>query len=253
MSFTCSGLRKDFLTRRGVTSALEDVSLRVGPGEFVCVVGPSGCGKTTLLKLIAGLVEPTAGGIAFDGDSRSTLVFQEHGIYEWMNVVDNVAFGLEAAGVPKRERRRRAEEFIDRLGLHDFARAWPHELSVGMRQRVGLARAFLTGSSNLLMDEPFGSIDAQTKIVLQQELLRLWQDAHTSVLFVTHDIEEAVALGDRVIVMTGRPGRIREDMRIELPRPRGSGPEKSEEAQPIEWRIWKLLRQEVLSDLAIPS
>src|SRR5438445_2974434 len=148
MSFACTALSKEYRTRRGTTSALDDVSLTVGTGEFVCVVGPSGCGKTTLLKVIAGLVPPTAGRVTFDDDPRATLVFQAHGIYEWMNVLDNVAFGLEASGVGRRERHQRAEAFIERLGLAEFGHAYPHELSVGMRQRVGLARAFLTGSEN---------------------------------------------------------------------------------------------------------
>lgn len=254
MAFSCSDLTKDFRTPRGTTRALDDISIRVADGEFVCVVGPSGCGKTTLLRVFAGLVGPSGGSVAFEGGAvGGTLVFQEHGIYEWMSVVDNVAFGLEAAGVGKRERRSRAEAFMARLGLAEFATAFPHELSVGMRQRVALARTFLTGSKNLLMDEPFGSLDAQTKIVLQQELLQLWGSSRASVLFVTHDIEEAVALGDRVVVMTGRPGRIREDLRVELPRPRGVGPEKSPEAQPIEWHVWRLLKEEVYSGLGIQS
>jgi NitT/TauT family transport system ATP-binding protein len=239
--------------------AVENVNLRVEDREFVCIVGPSGCGKTTLLKMIAGLLAPSSGEIRFDGDGartagpRATLVFQEHGVYDWMRVVDNVAFGLETRGVPRRERRGRAREFIDRVGLQQFADAYPRELSVGMRQRVGIARAFLTGSPHLLMDEPFGSLDAQTKIILQQDLLTMWAREGTSILYVTHDIEEAVALGDRVIVMTGRPGRIREDIAVELPRPRGVGPERTADSLPIESHIWTQLKEEVAWQLRAPA
>ena len=252
MAFTCLGLSKEYATVRGATSALDDVSLRVADNEFVCVVGPSGCGKTTLLKVIAGLVRPTSGVVSFDGGAGdrppATLVFQEHGVYDWMRVVDNVAFGLEALGVPRNERRNRAGALIDRMGLGDFADAYPYELSVGMRQRVGIARAFLTGSRNLLMDEPFGSLDAQTKLVLQQDLLRLWEENRTSVLYVTHDVEEAVALGDRVIVMTGRPGRIRETIEVSRPRPRSIGPGIDGGAQP-EAHVWTLLAEEARAQI----
>lgn len=253
MGFTCRQIAKEYTTSRGVTTALVDVDVSVGEGEFVSVVGPSGCGKTTLLKLVAGVSTPTRGRVDFhgttDGRPAATLVFQEHGLYEWMRVVDNVAFGLEARGVGRAERRSRARELIERMGLGEFADAYPHELSVGMRQRVGLARSFLTGSKNLLMDEPFGSLDAQTKVVLQQELLELWEHDRKSVLYVTHDIEEAVALSDRVLVMSGRPGTILENIVVPLDRPRSVGPMKSAESGPIEWHIWTLLKDEVVAGL----
>ncbi len=256
MAFRCTGLTREFRNQQGgITRALEDVSFEVAEGEFVCVVGPSGCGKTTLLRLVAGLLTPTSGRVEIDGRNDgtppTTLVFQEHGIFEWMDVLDNVAFALEARGVARAERREGARRHIERVGLGEFANAYPHQLSVGMRQRVAIARAFLAGSPLLLMDEPFGSLDPQTKIVLQEDLLSIWAQEKKSVLYVTHDIEEAVALGDRVLVMTGRPGKIKEEISVTLARPRALGPKKSPEATPIEWHVWKLLEQEVRESLRL--
>lgn len=258
MGFECQHLCKEYQTRNGIIPALEDMSFSVGEREFVCIVGPSGCGKTTLLKLIAGLLEPTSGRIAFsaepaDGRPRSALVFQEHGLFPWMTVLDNVAFGLEMRGVGREERRCRARAFVEKVGLAHFADNYPHELSVGMRQRVGISRAFVAGAPILLMDEPFGSLDAQTRLVLQEELLRLWKHEQKSVVYVTHDIEEAVLLGDRVLVMTGRPGSIREEIPIPLPRPRDLSASEQPEVMEIKWHIWKMLKEEVRKSLWIPD
>ena len=252
--FECRGVSVRFDGRNGGTAALEDVSFGVDEGEFVCVVGPSGCGKTTLLKVIAGLLKPTAGEVVFPGANgrpRNALVFQEHGVFPWMSVLDNVAFGLEMRGVGKRERRARALAFIESVGLGSFAGSWPHELSVGMRQRVGIARAFVSDADLLLLDEPFGSLDAQTRRVLQDDLLRLWRDHRKLVVFVTHDIEEAILLGDRVLVMSGRPGRVLEDIPIPLVRPRGVGAREESAAREIRWHIWRRLEGDVRRDLAI--
>jgi len=254
MSFECRALSKVYTTHNGGVRALDDVTFSVSEREFVCIVGPSGCGKTTLLKLIAGLTKPTSGAIVYDGTAptgrpRNALVFQEHGLFPWMTALDNVAFGLEMQGIGRRERRRRASAFIEQVGLRAFADSYPHELSVGMRQRVGIARAFLTDPQMLLMDEPLGSVDAQTKRVLQEELLRIWEQHQKLVVYVTHDIEEAVLLGDRLLVMTGRPGRIREEIRVPLSRPRHlskDGPAVTE----IKWRIWRMLEDEVRSSLS---
>jgi NitT/TauT family transport system ATP-binding protein len=238
--------------------ALDDVSFMVADGEFVSIVGPSGCGKTTLLKLLAGLIQPTSGEIAFErprqnGHLPSALVFQDDGLYPWMDVVDNVAFGLEARGVGRRERRARARAFIDRVGLGAFAGSLPHELSGGMRQRVGIVRALVADARMLLMDEPFGSLDAQTKLVLEQDLLRIWKEEQKTVVYVTHDIVEAILLGDRVLVMTGHPGRIREEIRVPLDRPRdlvsGAGPDVTA----IKRHIWALLEQEVRKNLKVDA
>ena len=258
MRFECQHLNKAYQTRNGIVPALEDMSFSVGEREFVCIVGPSGCGKTTLLKLIAGLLEPTSGRIVFaaepaDGRPRSALVFQEHGLFPWMTVLDNVAFGLEMRGVEREERRHRARAFVEKVGLAHFAGSYPHELSVGMRQRVGISRAFVADAQILLMDEPFGSLDAQTRRVLQEELLRLWKDDQKLVVYVTHDIEEAVLLGDRVLVMTGRPGRIREEIPIPLPRPRDLSASEQPEVMEIKWHIWKMLEEEVRESLWIPG
>ena len=258
MGFNCQHLCKVYQTRSGVVPALEDVTFSIRGQEFVCIVGPSGCGKTTLLKLIAGLLEPTSGRIVFatepaDSRPRSALVFQEHGLFPWMTVLDNVAFGLEMRGVGRQERHDRARDFIEKVGLAHFAHSYPHELSVGMRQRVGIARAFVADAPILLMDEPFGSLDAQTRLVLQEELLRLWKNHHKSVVYVTHDIEEAVLLGDRVLVMTGRPGRIREEIPIPLGRPRDLSDREKPEVTEIKWHIWKMLEEEVRKSLWIPG
>jgi NitT/TauT family transport system ATP-binding protein len=258
ITFECQQLCKAYQTRNGLIPALEDVTFAVGEQEFLCIVGPSGCGKTTLLKLIAGLVEPTSGQIRFvtrppDGRPRAALVFQEHGLFPWMTVLDNVAFGLEAQGVGRVERRRRARAFIEKVGLVRFAHSYPHELSVGMRQRVGIARAFVAGAPILLMDEPFGSLDAQTRRVLQEELLRLWKDDQKLVVYVTHDIEEAVRLGDRVLVMTGQPGSIHDDIPVPLGRPRGLSAMDLPQIAEIKWRIWKMLEKRVRESLWLPG
>jgi NitT/TauT family transport system ATP-binding protein len=178
------------------------------------------------------------------------LVFQEHGTFPWMTVLDNVAFGLEMSGMPRAQRRSVAMSFVERVGLGPFADHYPHELSVGMRQRVGVARAFVSNSPILLMDEPFGALDAQTKWVLQEELLRIWSNDRKLVVFVTHDIEEAVMLGDRVLIMTGRPGRILEDIRIPLSRPRQLLRDQ-ESVSEITWHIWRLLEEQVRRSLSI--
>ena len=253
MTFRCEHVFKWYYTRQGQTPALEDVSFSAGEQDFICIVGPSGCGKTTLLKLIAGLLQPSSGEIVFDAGSAdphpgAALVFQEHGLFPWMSVLDNAAFGLEMQGVGRKERHRLAGEFIERVGLGAFANHYPHELSVGMRQRVAIARAFVADPRILLMDEPFGSLDAQTRLVLQEELLRLWKDHRKLVIYVTHDIEEAGLLGDRVLVMSGRPGRIREDIPVPLGRPR-----VVEDITEIKWHIWRTLRDEVRKSLHVAS
>jgi NitT/TauT family transport system ATP-binding protein len=256
--FACRSVGLRYATRAGSITALEDVSFAVREREFVSVVGPSGCGKTTLLKIIAGLLEPTSGRIVFasgtnGGRPRNGLVFQEHGVFPWMNVLDNVAFGLEMRGVGRSERRRRARDFLDRVGLTAFADSYPHELSVGMRQRVGIARAFVADVPLLLMDEPFGALDAQTRVLLQEELLRIWRDDQKLVVFVTHDIEEAILLGDRVLVMSGRPGRILEDLPIPLERPRTLVAREQPLVTEIRWHIWRLLEHDIRVGLSGPD
>ena len=255
LGFRCEGISHHFPSTGGVVTALDDVTFSAQEHEILCIVGSSGCGKTTLLKIIAGLITPAGGRVRFGrepegGRPRSDLVFQEHGTFPWMSVLDNVAFGLEMFGMPRAERRERAMEFVDRVGLRPFASHFPHELSVGMRQRVGIARTFVSGAPVLLMDEPFGALDAQTRWVLQEELLDIWARDRKLVVFVTHDIEEAVMLGDRVLVMTGQPGRIREEIEVKLGRPRHL-PRDQETVSAITWHIWQLLKEEVRSGLAV--
>jgi NitT/TauT family transport system ATP-binding protein len=258
MSFRCEHLSKSFALKDGFVQALQDLTFSVREGEFISIVGPSGCGKTTLLKLIAGLLKPSTGSVVLntvpgDGRPASALVFQEHGLFPWMTVLQNVAFGLETRGVGRDERHDRARAFIASVGLTPFASAFPHQLSVGMRQRVGIARAFLADPQLLLMDEPLGSLDAQTRLLLQEELLRLWTRSRSAVVYVTHDIEEAVLLGDRVLVLTGRPGRIQGEITVPLGRPRKLEYASNVEVTAIKWQVWKMLEQDARRSLAMSS
>ncbi|MBC7780125.1 MAG: ABC transporter ATP-binding protein [Proteobacteria bacterium] len=206
--------------------ALRDISLSVSAGEFVALLGPSGCGKSTLLELIAGLEPITAGEIHIDGarvvgpDPNAVMVFQEHSLFPWLNVEDNVAFGLKMKRVDPVQRRRRAGEVLERVRLTKFARHFPHQLSGGMKQRVAIARALVGNPEFILMDEPFAALDFQTRVLMQQFLLEIWRGFGATILFVTHQIDEAVLLSDRVIVFSAGPGQILEDVRIDLPRPR---------------------------------
>jgi NitT/TauT family transport system ATP-binding protein len=206
--------------------ALEGIDLQVRPGEFVCVVGPSGCGKSTLLHLIAGLAQPTAGTVLLDGrpvdgpDTGRILIFQDLGLFPWLTVIENVEFGLRMAGVPKRERREKSREYLRLVHLGQFEDSYIHQLSGGMRQRVALARALATEPDVLLMDEPFAALDAQTRDLLHDELERIWAETGRTIIFVTHNVREAARLGDRVLLLTFRPGRVKHEFNIDLPRPR---------------------------------
>lgn len=252
---TLSGVTKEYEGGRARTHALDRIDLTISPGAFVCLVGPSGCGKTTLLKVIAGLSAPSSGAVRFgeDPDPGIGMVFQDHGLFPWMSLRDNVAFGLEAMGVDSPTRRSSAEGLLDQLGLGEFASRYPHELSGGMRQRAAIARALITHPQVLLMDEPFSSLDAQSKLVLQDEIQRLWGERRQTVVYVTHDVEEAVILGDRVLVMSGRPGKIVQDVEISLPRPRDLRDRSSEEVKTKTWTIWKGIESQVRRNLHIPG
>lgn len=255
------GVSKTFASRRGDIEALRAVNLRVASGEIVCLVGPSGCGKSTLLRILAGLVTPSAGRVSFHGTAsgnggerpRLAMVFQEHGLYPWLSLIDNVAFGLEAAGVAARERHLRAGELLDQLGIGAFGDRYPDELSGGMCQRAAIARALLTDPHVLLMDEPFSAIDAQSKLVLQEELMRLWGERRQTVVYVTHDIQEAVLLGDRVYVMTGRPGTISQEVPVTLARPRDIHDRDHPEVKAKVWSIWSAIEGQVRRNLHIPG
>ncbi len=210
----------------GPVLALEDVTFTARPGEFISLVGPSGCGKSTVLNLIAGLVRPSAGQVTYQGapvegvNTKVGYITQDDNLLPWRSVSRNVEFGLELRGVPKAERRARAREFIELVGLGGFEDHYPHELSGGMRKRAGIVRTLAYDSGVVLMDEPFGPLDAQTRVILQDELLRLWDRQRPAVLFVTHDLVEAITLSDRIVTFTGRPGTIKQEYEVGLPRPR---------------------------------
>ncbi len=209
--------------------ALDDVSFSVADGEFVCLVGPSGCGKTTLFRVVAGLTEATDGRVLLDGTEVTApttdmgVVFQEYHLFPWLTVEENVGFGLERSDRPAAERDRRVDEMLDLVGLAEFRDAYPKSLSGGMKQRVAIARALAVDPDLLLMDEPFGAVDAQTREMLQRELLDVWASTGKTVLFVTHDVAEAVTLADRVVVMAAEPGRVREVVDVDVERPRERG------------------------------
>jgi NitT/TauT family transport system ATP-binding protein len=220
------GVGRRFRTKRHDTIALDNISMRVDPGEFVCIVGPSGCGKSTLLNIIAGLDHTDVGAALFDGrpieqpSAERVVVFQEPALYPWLNVRANVELALKMAGKNKTDRKKLLDRYIGLVNLRRFSRAYMHELSGGMRQRVQLARALAVEPRMLLMDEPFAALDAQTRDVLQQELQEIWARTGATILFVTHNVREAAILGDRVLVMTPAPGRIKREIKIDLPRPR---------------------------------
>ncbi len=214
--------------------ALYNVSLTIRRKEFVSLLGPSGCGKTTLIRIIAGLLAADRGEVAVNGQTVTApgrdrcMVFQQFGLLPWRTVLANVEFGLEIEGVGKEERRRAAEKYLELVGLKGFEQYYPHQISGGMQQRVGIARALSKQPDILLMDEPFGAVDAQTREQLQEELLKIWNQTDTTVVFVTHSIDEAIYLSDRVVVMQGRPGRIKEEVTVDLPRPRWEGDVKAD-------------------------
>lgn len=228
--------------------ALEEISLEIEPGSFTCIVGPSGCGKSTLLRIIGGLEQATTGEVEIHGaddEIPAAFVFQEHGVFPWQTVLDNVAFGLRQKKVARAERTQIAREWLSRVGLSGFEKSYPHELSGGMRQRIAIARAFATGSSLLLMDEPLGALDAQTRLLMQEELVGLWEAERKTVVMVTHGIEEALLLGDRVIAMTARPGKTKEDIQVPFMRPRTMDLERTPEFAQARHHVWELLRDEV--------
>jgi len=249
-----TNLGKVFHARPKRVVAVRDFTLQVRGSEFVCLLGPSGCGKSTFLNIVAGFVPATAGQLLLDdrpitgpGPDRG-VVFQEHALFPWLAVSENISFGLRMRGVPLRERRDTIRRYIALMGLAGFERSFPKDLSGGMRQRVAIARALANDPKMLLMDEPFASLDAQTRRLMQDELIRVWQQARKTVLFVTHSIEEALLLSDRIVVMTARPGTIREIVPVDWPRPRD---DTSAEFAIAKRHIGAMLNEEITQSFAL--
>ncbi|MHC1636254.1 MAG: ABC transporter ATP-binding protein [Candidatus Methanospirareceae archaeon] len=240
-------LEKVFYSDAGNITAIKDISFSTKEGEFITFLGPSGCGKTTLLRIIAGLEKPTRGEVILDGkrieepSGKIGMVFQEYALFPWRTVLRNITFGLENMGVKKEERLRIARRYIELVGLRGFEDRYPYELSGGMKQRVGIARALAINPEVLLMDEPFGSLDAQTRNILQIELLRIWKATKKTILFVTHSVDEAVFLSDRIFILTARPARVKAEMRVDLERVRDR---TSKEFNEIRAKVLEILQEE---------
>jgi NitT/TauT family transport system ATP-binding protein len=244
------GVWKEFAKGERRVMALQDIDLDVAQREFVAILGPSGCGKSTLLNMVAGFDHPTRGTVKVEGEEivepspRRCVVFQEPALFPWLTVMDNVVFGPKNRRQPAAEYRPRAAQIIEQVGLRGFEASYPAELSGGMRQRVGIARVLIMEPRVLLMDEPFGSLDAQTRSLMQELLLALWQRHQQTVLFITHDIEEALLLADRVCVMTARPGRIKKSIPVPMPRPRSIELTLSPEFNALRREVLELIREE---------
>jgi len=248
MTLVLSDVSRTFSSENAeIIEALSHISLSVNNEEFICILGPSGCGKTTLLRIVAGLESASSGSVSVDGvpvtrpSPRMAMIFQEYSLYPWRTVEENVMLGLELRGMNKPDRMTAAEKFLDLVGLKGFEKRYPHELSGGMRQRVAVARALAIEPSILLMDEPFGALDAQTRNRMQHELLRIWEKTKKTILFVTHSVDEAVFLADRIVVLTQRPGRIKEIVTIPGARPRER---TSEEFGQVRRHLLDMIREE---------
>lgn len=254
-------LRKSFRSQRSEEpiDVFDDISFEVRPSEFISLVGPSGCGKTTFLRILDGLIPRDDGEILLDGKAvikpgpDKGFVFQDSSLLLWRTVIDNVILGLELQGVNLREARKKAEQYIALVGLAGFEQHYPHELSGGMQQRVNLARALIVDPEILLMDEPFASLDAQTREIMQAELLKMWRQTRKTVIFVTHQIEEAIYLSDRVVVFSARPAKIREIVKVNLSRPRSLTVKRSQEFLDLADHVWNLIQEEVLKAMGRES
>ena len=244
------GVHKEFAKGERRVLALQDIDLDIAQREFVAILGPSGCGKSTLLNMVAGFERPTKGSVRVAGEEirapspSRCVVFQEPALFPWLTVMDNVVFGPRTLGQPGEHYRPRAAQIIERMGLAGFERAYPAELSGGMRQRVGIARVLIMDPQVLLMDEPFGALDAQTRTLMQELLLSLWERHQQTVMFITHDIEEALLLADRVCVMTARPGRIKKSIDVRIARPRSIDLTTSPEFNALRREVLDLIREE---------
>ncbi|UOQ48420.1 ABC transporter ATP-binding protein [Gracilibacillus caseinilyticus] len=243
-------LSKQFIKRDKYIQALEQITLTINQGEFVCLLGPSGCGKTTLLRILAALEKTTNGSVHIQQSDKKkplqSMVFQENGIIPWLSVEDNVAFGLKMRHLPKNYIKERTEYYLDKVGLTQFKHLYPKELSGGMKQRVSIARAFANDPEILLMDEPFAALDEQNKFILQEELLSIWQETKKTVLFITHSIDEALLLSDRILLMSAQPGRIIQDIHIDTKRPRSIEQVRSDSTMTQTFLdVWEHLQSEV--------
>ncbi len=250
MKIVIKGLGKTFKNGKQETNALTNIDLAVANGEFLCIVGPSGCGKTTLLRILAGLESATSGEVNILRDSQvlplNTMVFQENSIFPWFQVWDNAAYGLRMRGIPREEEQATVSYFLEKVGILEFKDFYPYQLSGGMKQRVSIARAFANKPEILLMDEPFAALDEQNKLILQEELLSIWEQNRKTVVFITHSIDEAVFLGDRVLVMTARPGRVKTIVDVPLPRPRSIEELKGNALyRDLTKQIWHSVKEEV--------
>ncbi len=231
---------------------LDGINLDIRKGEFLVMVGPSGCGKSVFLDIVAGLTNSTSGGVYLDGkkiegpNTRSAYVLQQYALFPWRNALSNIEFGLEVQGMPREERTRTAKKLLSLFGLSDFWDRFPYQLSGGMQQRIAIARALATNPEILLMDEPFAALDAQTREILQNELIKIWEGTRTTVVFVTHSIDEAIFLADRVAVMTSRPGTVKQVIDIDLPRPRDVNIRSTPEFADNRHKVWELLKGEVI-------
>lgn len=235
-------------------TVLKDIELNIEEEEFVAFVGPSGCGKSTLLNITAGLLTPDSGSVEISGveegkTPKLSIVFQDTGLFPWRTVYENMAFGLEAAGIPEDERQKRIAPYISLTGLNGFEKAYPHQLSGGMRQRVGIARALVVKPDFLLMDEPFSALDAQTRIIMQDELIDLWEKTKLTTLYVTHNIEEAVMLADRIVLLSRRPGCIKEILDVNLPRKERKMEKNAMAIKKIVDKIWKHIEEDAKAAL----
>lgn len=245
-------VEKIFDTKKGPMVALNGVDLNIKENEFICVVGPSGCGKSTLLNIIAGLLPATSGAVYVDGKkvegtgTERGVVFQQYALFPWLTVIKNVMFGLKLKGMSNEEARETAMKYLKKVGLEEFADSYPKELSGGMKQRVAIARAYAVQPEVLLMDEPFGALDAQTRTQLQSELLLTWENERKTCFFITHDVEEAIILATRVVIMSARPGRIRDIVDIDIPYPRDQETKMSPRFMELKNYIWKQVYQEYL-------
>jgi NitT/TauT family transport system ATP-binding protein len=243
-------LTKVFYKKGSSVSALKDITMDIKDGEFVCLVGPSGCGKTTLLRILAGLEKPSVGDFSISQGKEDrplqSMVFQERGVIPWLTVEENVAFGLNMRHLPKKIVKERTSYYLKKVGLEKFAKLYPKELSGGMKQRVSIARAFANDPEILLMDEPFAALDEQNKFILQEELLSIWSETKKTVLFITHSIDEALLLSDRILLMSSQPGKIIDEKIIDLPRPRNMEQVRANKEMANSFvEIWNHLQEEV--------